>query len=225
MSKYEENRAQNAEIIKRVLNDANIKYQYKDNTFDALRNKAAKIKISPHYQPNEFYVRVFRRTEFGGYGLDRKEGPCLSWHNRDRRAKSVLELVEIIDYFKSLPKIEKTKSKPKDDRDIILQNAIARSIQARNCDCTIHNLANNDKESCFLSLKHIKVKIRPSKMYISWDPHHSKTVEFQSSSPQFDPGKFVDMITKMDNDLRILFDQIRRAGSCLNQLNKVSGLP
>lgn len=165
---------------------------------------------------DEYHITTYNKTEYGGY----------EYHSSKTTApKNVYSEVTAI--LHGLPVVTKTKSKPKDDRNTILQNAIGRLFQEKSEHAHISILANNsDRHVCELNLKFVSLSI--GKDYIRFEHPTlggpiSKRFPFQSGSPKFDPNVYVEKIIAFDNKQITLQEKLVKQISDLDCLGKVSG--
>lgn len=197
--------------ICKCLESEGHKYKINNNLITLNKKNVARIEIEPNGSSGfhfGFHVLVFRKNEFGGYATDRHNGPYAPktyQHINFRDCITVEKVMEVINYFFALPPVEKTKSKPKDDKNFIYQNAFARELIDRSEYARIISLAKSDQDICRLTMRFLSITILKSYMIIHWPTlTHKRFVKIiaDSMSPDFDPDKYIDMFIKLDGDLQ-----------------------
>lgn len=104
------------------------KIKYDDGKFfelqiNIIKQKTCKFEIACNYYGKYliYKIKSFRRTKYGGYAIVGKE----------QTITESKELINEIENLWKLPEVERTESKPKGNRGIILQNAIADMIKEK----------------------------------------------------------------------------------------------
>lgn len=168
---------------------------------------AAKICISlgrRFFNDGEsFRVKCYVRTKYGGYRLvNDKLSTNATLHNKQLFIKDLESLIKIVQYFAHLPPITNKEKKPKDDKNLILQNAIARVIQEK-VGGKVTKLARADKDFCNIALKFAFIRIRMNRISIDWhtlkENKETETIAFEPHT--FNPMKIIDAIVSLNQSL------------------------
>lgn len=198
------------QIINPLSDDAFLRVKFRNT---------AKIEIKYYYRyPDWYRVRAFIKSKYGGYKLTREGRPPNSsigseWHTQKHRA-----LIDAIQYFDSLPPATSKEEKPKDDKDIILQNAIARAIQEKIGGKIVH-LSRTDGGYCNITLGYVFVRIEKNKIDVTWSTltffRQNRTIYFDPHT--FDPHEVIDAIVQLQLKQIAIQDELMQLGNCFNK--------
>lgn len=149
----------------------------------------------------KFCLEIFKRNRYGGY-----------IKIRDKSTSRFVEPRELVNKIKDLwklPPIEKTDPKPKDDRNLIFQNAFVRMVQEK-CETLkipfrVHRLAKSDIYNSMFYV-HNNVTITMSQKFVnichqSLGGDKCKRIPINIYSPKFNPNELMNKIINLSREL------------------------